>query len=658
MSKTVQIKKEPIILLAGNPNVGKSVIFNSLTGMDVTISNYPGTTVEITKGTLEHAKKKIIVIDLPGTYSLNSNSMDQLVARETILRFKDDGIIINIIDASNLERNLIFTLELLELGVPFIICLNMLDEAKKRGIKIDIEKLKDIFSVPVVSCIATQGQGIQKIVELSLKYYQNDLEIKPASFKFGKDVEEKIHRLEKAIIEKNLIEKLKFPPRFLAIKLIENDPLITETIKKLNTDILNLAKKISLDIEKEHAEKAHLRIAKERNAIAAEIANLIKTQTERKILLKDKIDKYTTWFYTGFPIMITVWAVIFSILVFGGGFLEELFVDFWEQFITTPLNNFLTGLNIDPLLQAGIINGLVSGIEATLAIVIPYVALFYIMLAILEDTGYLTRMAFLMDNIMHKIGLHGKSIIPLMAGFGCSVPAIMGTRILESKREKIIASFLVTLIPCSARTSVILGVIGANIGLISVMGIYLFIIVLIVISGYFLNKILKGEKTGLIIEMPPYRRPKLKNTFKKTWVRLKDFIVIAIPLIVIGSIVLEVLSYTGILGLISDAMAPLTTGMLGLPAVTGIVLFFGVLRKELAVIMLFQVLGTYDLLSVMTTTNLIVFTIVLAIYIPCIATFIAIKHELGLKYAALISISTIILAFTIGGITNLILTTL
>ncbi|MEM2907394.1 MAG: nucleoside recognition domain-containing protein, partial [Candidatus Odinarchaeota archaeon] len=243
-----------------------------------------------------------------------------------------------------------------------------------------------------------------------------------------------------------------------------------------------------------------------------------------------------------------------------------------------------------------------------------------------------------------------------MMGLGCSVPAIMSTRILASKRERVIASFIITLIPCSARTSVILAVIGSNIGLLPVILVYAFLIGIVFLAGYILNRFLKGEKTGLVMEIPPYRAPQAKNILKKTWLRMKDFLTVALPIIILGSIILGALTYLNMLIFISNIFSPITTGLLGLPAITGVVLIFGVLRKELAAVMLIEVLGTANLLTVLTPINLVVFGLVISLYVPCLATFAVIGRELGLKYAFIIPAVTILTAIIIGGVANAILT--
>ncbi len=651
----MESKKTPIILLVGNPNIGKSVLFNNMTGMGVTVSNYPGTTVDFTEGYSKLKEFEFKILDLPGVYSLGTGSIEQIVARNKILELKDKSIIVNVVDASNLERNLILTLELLELEAPMIICLNMIDEAEKKGIKINYNKLHQLLGIPVVPTIAIRGYGVDELIKIVISVYEGKTILKPIRLQFGKDIEKIIDSLVKLLKENNFRVKFNLPEREIAIRILEKDPLILEQVKDTSPTIYEEAIKLTSLIEAEHGESSIVRIMKERNALATHIASIVKEFHKPVQSFKDKLDLITTRPLTGIPVMIAVLTGLLLFLIFGGGFLEELFSLGWNTAIK-PLISNISNLISNNMINTVFIEGLTLGVEATLSIVLPYVFTFYIILGLLEDTGYLARIAFLTDSVMHKLGLHGKSVIPLMMGLGCSVPAIMSTRILATKRERVIASFIITLIPCSARISVILAIIGSYIGVIPVILLFACIIVIVFISGYLLNKVLKGEKTGLVMEIPPYRTPQIKNILKKTWLRIKDFLTVALPIIIIGSILLGGLKYFNLLTFISSIFAPLTVGLLGLPAVTGVVLIFGVLRKELAAIMLIEVLGTSNLLTVLTPVNLIVFALVISLYIPCIATFAVIGRELGLKYAFIIPVATITIAFLIGGLANTILT--
>ncbi|MFX0096152.1 MAG: ferrous iron transport protein B [Candidatus Hodarchaeota archaeon] len=648
-------QKPTTVLLAGNPNVGKSVIFNYLTGIGVTVSNYPGTTVEITEGKVRFSGRTILVKDLPGIYSIIAATMDQMVARRAILEEKN-AIVVNIIDASNLQRNLNLTLQILELEVPLVIVLNMLDEAHKRGIEVNHGKLSEILGVPVIPAVATRGEGIKEAIEVALQIVDKKRNLKPMKVQYGKDVEDLIDQLKKAL-ETNATEKpYGMPYRALAIRLLEGDSELVNKLMKSEKHLIELAEDLAKTIEKQHDETAILRIAKESHGIANSIAEAVMLRRDEKILLKDKLSEITTNPYTGILVMFGVWVGLFALLLYGGSFLEQYIVAGWNAFLAPALQQFF-GLLPSPFGDI-IGRGVILGLEAGVAVVIPYVGLFYIALAILEDTGYLTRMAYLMDNMMHRLGLHGRSIIPIIAGYGCSVPAIMGTRILETRREKIIASFLITLVPCSARTVVILGIVGQYLGLIPVLLIYAFDIGIVAIAGLVLNKIMKGESLGLVMEMPPFRAPYPRPILKKTWIRLKEFIYMAFPLLIAGSLVLSSMEFFGVLGPAASLLSPVTVGLLGLPLLSGVALLFGVLRKEMALGMLVVVFGTTNFALVMTPVQMVVFTVVLILYIPCVAAIAVLGRELGWRNALIIGASTVIIAFMLGGLVNTVLLSL
>jgi len=294
--------------------------------------------------------------------------------------------------------------------------------------------------------------------------------------------------------------------------------------------------------------------------------------------------------------------------------------------------------------------GLIQGIAGILTVMIPYILVFFIALAILEDTGYLPRMAFVMDSAMHKIGLHGRAVVPMLGGFGCNVPAIMATRVLTTKRERRIASFLTTMIPCSARTAVILGTVGVFLGIKYALVIYGMILAMIFVVGWLLNRWLPGQVSGMIMEMPPLRRPMARPVLYKTWLRMKHFVYIAVPLLLVGSFVIGILHVSGVLNSITEPLAPFTTGLLGLPAVTIIPLIYGFIRKEGALVLLVSLAGPAGLASLMNPLQFFVFALVVAIYVPCIATVAVLARELGRKDAIAISAGTFLLAVLVGGL--------
>jgi len=648
------MNKERIITiaLAGNANVGKSAIFNQLTGLNQVVGNWPGKTVEKAEGTLFFQGYKIHIIDLPGIYSLSTFSIEEIIAREYIAIEKPD-MIINVIDASNLERNLYFTIQLLELQVPMIIALNQMDFATKKGIKIDIEKLSKILGIPVIPTVAIKGEGIKELLSKVIDVIEKRIELKPLKIKYGKEIEVNIEKLENIINEKLPEFCKKYPSRWISIKLIEKDDDIIKKIQEYENgkEVLAYSEKIIEELEKIHGESSIIIIASERYGIANHIAKEVtKFITPPRVSIEERLSEVTTHKILGYPILFFVIFSIFSIVFIGGNFLSEILENFFEG-ILIPIINELLITFLPQIISKMIIEGIISGIIAGITIALPYIIPFYIILAILEDSGYMPRAAFLMDNIMHKIGLHGKAFIPLLLGYGCNVPACIGCRIMETERERFLAAFVTVLIPCSARTVIILGLVGKYIGLHAALSLYFFDLILVFILGRIAFKVLPGEPIGLIMEMPPYKLPLIKNIIIKTWVRTKDFIYIAFPLIIGGSTILEALMLTGWIWQINDFLSPLIVDWLGLPKITGIPLIFGILRKELTLILLSELTGTLEFNNILTHTQMIVFSIVTMIYVPCIATIAVLKREFNWKKAIGITIIDIFLALLIGGLT-------
>jgi ferrous iron transport protein B len=632
--------------LAGTPNVGKSAIFHQITGADVIISNYPGTTVELTEGKVKHGKYEVRVVDLPGIYSLGAVSDDELVARRAILEQEPD-VIVNIVDASTLGRSLYLTLQLIELGYPMLVILNMQDIALKKGIKIDLQLLSKKLGVPVVSTVAIRGENVREAFDKAIEIATKK-ELPKKLIPMGKDLERAVKELDRSI-RKNLARApLGLPARSLAVKLLEGDVRLTEALaREPSSDaVLKKADKLARNIKAQHGEPAAFRIARERHGIANIISREATEYVTTKPTLPEKMSEVMTRPKTGIPIMIAVFVALILILIYGGGFLDRVLNDGWGT-ITSGLSSSLQNSGaVGQVLNIG----LIQGIAGILTVMIPYILVFFVALAVLEDTGYLPRMAFVMDSAMHKIGLHGRAVVPMLGGFGCNVPAIMATRVLATKRERRIASFLITMIPCSARTAVILGTVGFFLGVKYALVIYGIILAMIFIVGWLLNRWLPGQVSGMIMEMPPLRRPMLKPVLYKTWLRMKHFVYIAVPLLLVGSFVIGILHVSGVLNSITGPLAPFTTGLLGLPAVTIIPLIYGFIRKEGALVLLVSIAGTSNLLAFMSPLQIFVFALVVAIYVPCIATVAVLAKELGWKDAIAISAGTFLLAVLVGGL--------
>ena len=639
-------KRQLTIALAGNANVGKSVIFNQLTGLNQIVGNWPGKTVERAEGSLYFKGYKIRIIDLPGIYSLSTFSMEEIVSRDYIAVEKPD-IIINVVDASALERNLYFTLQLLELKAPIIVDLNQVDFAAKKGLRIDVEKLSEALGVPVVPTVAVTGSGIDEMLSTVIAVSGEEEKLKPLKVRYGKEIEEKVEALKK-LVSDNLSQLCTvYPARWIAVKLLERDTDVSGKLKnyKRGKEVLKNAEKLAVELEKIHGEASPVVMASERYGLANKIAKEVTVvEASPRISLEQKLDAVTTHKVLGYPILVAIVASMFALIFIGGNFLiaglEFLFENLLFH-VEEVLSSFLPEIAVS-LINDGILAGVVAGIT----IALPYIVPFYIILALLEDSGYLPRAAFLMDNLMHKIGLHGKAFIPLMLGYGCSVPACIGCRIMETERERFLTGFVVVLIPCAARTVIILGLVGRFVGLHAALALYVFDLVLVFALGRIAFKALPGEPVGLIMEMPPYKKPSIKNILMKTWIRTKDFIYMALPIIVAGSVVIEALYLLGFMNYVVEAASPLMSGWLGLPPEAGIPLVFGILRKELTLILLSELVP----LESLTAIQMIVFSLVTMIYIPCIATIAACIREFGWRRALAITVIDIALAFFIGGL--------
>ncbi|UCE95993.1 MAG: ferrous iron transport protein B [Candidatus Bathyarchaeota archaeon] len=633
-------KRRIIITLAGNANVGKSVIFNYFTGLHQHIGNWPGKTVERAEGTLQFKNYTIDIVDLPGIYSLSTFSIEELISREYIA-IENPDLVINVIDASVLERNLYFTLQLIELETPMIIALNQMDMAKKKGIEIDHRKLQEILGIPVVPTIAPNQTGLYDLLEAAVNIIEKKGSA-PSKMRYGEEIEEKIQELSKEIER----FQLPYPTRWTAIKLLEGDQQIENKIRKLGPRTLETAKRLAEEIENIHRHSCSTVITSERyeiaGCIARDVQQIVPSITSPA---REKLHALTTHKISGYPIMAAVILSTFlAIFTFGdytSGILSDLLYSLEPLFVSI----FGGGL-IAELFWGGVAEGLIAGIT----IVLPYLLPFYLLLYFLEDSGYLSRIAFLMDNLMHKVGLHGKAFIPMMLGFGCNVPACLGCRIMETERERLLTAFIVTLVPCAATTVIILGLVGAFVGIQWALLLYIVNLVIIFLLGRVALRALPGESTGLIMEMHDYRLPHIKTVIKQTWFRLSEYIKMALPIIIAGSFAIKLADMLDLLEPIAYALSPITVTWLGLPVITGITLIFGVLRKELTLVMLATLFRPFTLPQALEPTQMLVFTLVAMLYIPCISTIGALVKELGKKKAAIISITEIAFAIAVGGV--------
>src|SRR4030043_184099 len=636
-SKGLPLARNLAFALAGNANVGKSVLFNHLTGSSQIIGNWPGKTIERAQGTLDFEGQKIIVIDLPGIYSFSTFSMEEIVSREYIALEKPD-VVINVLDAAVLERNLFFTIQLMEMQVPLVVCLNQVDVAKKKGMIINKDKLEEALGVPVVLTVATGGEGIWELVRTAVEVAKR--KPKRKKIEYRQDFEARIRELERLIETEQL--GLSYPSRWVAIKLLEGDTEIIRLVASKSKKVVDVAEILAQDFTTSCQEPCFSIIASERYSLASIIASSALRQKETKITFSEKLDWLTTHKVFGY---FTAAGVIVGLLLWTfiiGGFLSTLIANALS--FIEPLDPQVSG----PIVSV-IWNGAFGGFVAGITLVIPFVIPFYLLLAMIEDSGILTRVAFMMDSAMHKIGLHGKALIPMILGYGCNVPAIRACRIMETKRERLLATFAITFAPCAARTIVILGFVAAFLGPLWALSLYAVDVVLIFVLGKIALKVVPGQSTGLIMEMHSFKVPSLSVVAKQTWVRTKELIYIVFPTYIVGSALVQILYAVGVLKPMSDFLSPLTVAWLGLPAITGILLILGVVRKEFILLASVAVFGSTNLALFLTPVQLITLALVGILYIPCLSTIAVLAKDFGWRTAAAISAANFVTALIVGG---------
>jgi len=566
------------ILLMGNPNVGKSVLFSRLTGVHVISSNYPGTTVGFTRGFLKIKGKKAELVDVPGSYTLDPSSEAEKVASEMV---ETGDVIINVVNATNLERNLYLTLQLLERDIPMVVALNMWDDTRHRGIEIDLNRLEAILGVPVIPTAAIAGQGIRELVDA----------------------------LPRA-------RRVATPPGSRDERWIRVGQIIDQV------------QQIS---HKHHRWFERLEDASVKPLSGTFIAALV-------LALSFLVIRYLGEAIIGYgmdPLFRNLWLPVLdrlSAFLGGAGIFHDILI-----------GKKIDG-TIDFIQSFGLLS---SGLYVPFAMVLPYIISFYFVLGILEDTGYLPRLAVLMDTAMHRIGLHGFAIIPTLLGLGCNVPAILATRILESKRERFIAATLVAIaIPCASLQAMIIGLVGGK-GWGYLAVVYGTLFLTWVLLGAVLNRFLKGLSPELLIEIPPYRLPPWHLLFHKLRIRVWGFLLEAVPVVLGAVLIVNLLYLTDIFTFLADLVAPVVTGILGLPREAVTALVIGFLRKDVA-------MGMLALLN-LSGRELVVGSVVLAMSFPCVATFVVLLRELGMSDLIKSTLIMLLSSVAVGGILNAIL---
>ena len=546
------------ILLMGNPNVGKSVVFSRLTGVQVTSSNYAGTTVGYTQGKVKLGKLVAELVDVPGTYSLQPSCQAEEVARQMFQEESPD-LVVSVMDATNLERNLFLTLQLLESGCPLVLVMNMWDCAQSKGVHLDLSNLSQALGVPVVALTAVSGEGLKELVE---------------------------------VMEESLKQKDHYQPK-----------------------ISNMSDE-------------------KRWAYIGQLVSRVQRIEHRHPTLLQRLERASVHPIYGFIIALLVIYLTLQVVVGMGEFLisnifDPLYYQYYGPFITQVVNSVAPNGVINEILigngyeYATSFGLLTTGVYVEFAVVLPYILSFYLVLGVLEDLGYLPRLAVIIDSLMHKVGLHGFSIIPIILGLGCNFPAVLSTRILEGRRERFIATALIAIsVPCMAQTAVIIGLLGPY-GLNYIAVVYGTLLVIFITMGMLLNRLMPGESPEIFVEIPPYRIPHLRTLLQKTWTRVKGFMIEAVPFVFLGLLAINVLYLVGIMDYLTILLSPILSQLLGLPSDAIGALIMGFLRKDLATAMLAPLQLTAQQLTVASTF--------LAVSFPCIATFAVLFKELGVK---------------------------
>ena len=673
----IDFKGKPRIALVGNPNVGKSVVFELLTGKYVTVSNYPGTTVEVTQGTSNFDRKEAVVLDTPGINNLIPRSEDERVTRDILLEERPK-VVVHVADSKNLARNLQVTLQLIEMGLPLVLDLNMWDEAVQKNIRIDSAKLTELLGIDVVETVATEKRGMGKLIHAVSSPRVSTLRID-----YGEIIENAINSLER-ILPDTTISK-----RAQAIMLLCGD----ETFKKLliykgiRDEVVNEIGRIKIQTQKAFGRPLSYVINRKRwekiRGIVREVVSESPGGTSP--VFKERLGKWMMSPVWGFPILIMVLFVVYKFVgQFGAGtsvdFLENKvwgsaegptggfdiafripFSNAWHtithinfQGINWYLKAMVDKFGIPILIEEFLIGkyGLITmGLTYSTAIVLPIVSFFFIAFGILEDSGYLPRLTVMANRIFKRIGLNGKAALPMVLGLGCDTMATLTTRTLDTKKERIIATLILALgIPCSAQLGVVLGMLGSISlkALLVTFGVVLFQILLV---GFLASKIIRGEPSDFIIEIPPIRIPKVSNVFIKTVARLEWFLKEAVPLFLLGTLMLFIVDKTGLLKVLERLCSPVITGLLSLPQEATWTFIVGFLRRDYGAAGLYQMQQA----GLLTATQIVVSMVVITLFVPCLANFFVIIKEHGLKKALYMAGFIFPFAILVGGILNLFL---
>ena len=672
------------VALVGNPNCGKTSLFNIASGSHEHVGNYSGVTVDAKEGTFEYGGYKFVIVDLPGTYSLSAYSPEELYVRKNLVEDMPD-VVINVVDASNLQRNLYLTTQLIDMNLRVVMAMNMYDELKAKGGNLDIRQLGYLLGMPVVPTVSRSGEGIDRLFDTVIKIYENtDARLaRHIHINHGVEIEQSIDRI-KLLLQKDPEIRYQYSTRYLAIKYLENDSEVEKVVEALpNRDEI-----IAARFEEHKRIEGLLKSGLESAIVDSKYAFIQGALAEtykpdptkrRRRTVTDKIDSIVTNKWLAFPIFFVLLYVVFDATFTVGEhpmrWIEGL-VEYFAAFVSTTM--------ADGWLKDLVVDGIIGGVGSVL-VFLPNILILYLFISLLEDSGYMARAAFIMDRLMHKIGLHGKSFIPMIMGFGCNVPAIMATRTIESRKSRLITMLIIPFMSCAGRMPVYILIAGAffpsKAGLV-LLFLYALGIVLAVLAARVMSRFFKDDDLPFVMELPPYRVPTAKSVFRHTWEKGKQYLQKMSGIILICSMVIWFLGYFpnhnaydsvkeqqehSFIGYIGKAIEPVLEP-LGFDWRMGVGIVSGVGAKELVVSTL-GVMYSDDvpeavetdagttrlqraLTGSVTPAAALAYMVFILLYFPCIATFVAIKNESGRwKWAIITAIYTILLAWVAAFIT-------
>ena len=694
-----QRRKVIKVALVGNPNCGKTSLFNMASGSHEHVGNYSGVTVDAKEGTFEHGGYKFILVDLPGTYSLSAYSPEELYVRRNLIDDMPD-VVVNVVDASNLQRNLYLTTQLIDMNLRVIMALNMYDELVAKGDKLDIKQLGYLLGMPVVPTVSRSGDGITALFDTVVQIYENsDPHIaRHIHINHGAELEATIDRI-KALIQSNVDIRSRYSTRYLTIKYLEND----EEVEKIVEALPNRDEIIAARFEENKRIHELLNSSAESALVDAKYAFVQGALAEthepykgkrKRNTITDRIDYFVTNRWLAFPIF-----VFLLYLVFNGTFVIGEYPMRWIEWLVQNFGAFVSSFMAEGWLKDLIVDGIIGGVGSVL-VFLPNIMLLYMFISLLEDSGYMARAAFIMDRMMHKIGLHGKSFIPMVMGFGCNVPAVMATRTIESQKSRLITMLIIPLMSCAGRMPVYILIAGAffphHAGAV-LLGLYALGIILAIIAAKVMSRFFKDDDLPFVMELPPYRIPTGKSILRHTWEKGKQYLQKMSGIILICSVAMWFLSYFpnhdayadhhqqqehSFIGYVGKTIEPVLEP-LGFDWRMGVGIIAGVGAKELVISTLGVMYADEEPIDVPAAaadyqsgdptdsdqssgdTRLqkalvrsvspaagLAYMVFILLYFPCIATFVAIKRESGQwRWAILTAVYTIVLAWTAAFIT-------